>query len=160
MKLLNLITSKLSINGSFISDSFNKQLVLGLDARYIKSGVFWGNNIKRTEKNKEVRGTYIHNDIITKLYGMSTLRFLDFLHFLFWNYKHIFAKYIDGLDNSIESQKLLHTWIEMSSNDVHLLANLNVLSDNVISIALPEKYNHIRKFEQPYMETVWLQKNK
>ena len=69
-------------------------------------------------------------------------------------------RYTDGLDNSIESQKLLHTWIEMSSNDVHLLANLNVLSDNVISIALPEKYNHIRKFEQPYMETVWLQKNK
>ncbi|MBD3329193.1 methyltransferase domain-containing protein [Candidatus Dojkabacteria bacterium] len=155
LDLLRKAKRTLCKSASIIIDSLTSDLVLGLDQGTVVRNVIFGGNYRRIQRNPKLAGTYILNGSITKMQGVLSSKFLDFLHYLLFRYPKVFQSYLNELNRSVESQKLLSDWVRARASDYYTLSKFDVLPVPYIVKKIPLQFREIYLKEHPYIETVW-----
>jgi len=156
LKVLQLIERKLVKSGSYIVDSLNLDLYLNLDKRHVVLGVIRGSNVRRSNRYSE--GTVVVDGGVKILAGLTSSRFMDFLHEVVIVNPFLLKKYLETIASSVESQKFLRSMVNVPSSDLKVLSKYEKLEIPLKLKKLPDFFNKKYSKEFPYIQTVWLQK--
>lgn len=150
-EFIQMLSKKMKTGASFVTDSLNPQMRLSLNKLNIIWRVIKGGNVENPPKEKFASTQKGNIEVITSLYDMPALRFMDLLHYYLFHSFSIFKGYMNTVKESEKTQQELYEKIGTPSamyysNDIHT---------NLQAQDIPEK----AKSGLPvFVQTAWLRK--